>query len=175
MADYWVQKTPRELARSDSLRSWQIVMKPAVNRAGLGSGIGWDTFRHTYSTILRQLGIDLKVQEELLRHADIRTTMNIYTQAVSAEKRSAHSKVVRMVASQDLNWTVLDSNVLQLADSKHGNGGRCRIRTYLLTLLKGLSRHGWHRKSFTGSLRNNYWTQIGLRTDPGQVLGRLWQ
>jgi site-specific recombinase XerD len=32
--------------------------------------------------MLRPLGVDLKVQQELLRHADIRTTMNIYTQAV---------------------------------------------------------------------------------------------
>ncbi|MFI5090767.1 MAG: tyrosine-type recombinase/integrase [Terriglobales bacterium] len=72
-------------------------IKPAAARAGLGLGIGWHTFRHTYSTMLRQLGVDLKVQQELLRHADIRTTMNVYTQAVSEDKRSAHSKVVRMV------------------------------------------------------------------------------
>jgi integrase len=47
--------------------------------------------------MLRQLGVDVKVQQELLRHADIRTTMNVYTQAVSEQKRSAHSSVVRMV------------------------------------------------------------------------------
>jgi site-specific recombinase XerD len=47
--------------------------------------------------MLRQLGVDLKVQQELLRHADVRTTMNIYTQAVSEQKRPAHSSVVRMV------------------------------------------------------------------------------
>ena len=34
------------------------------------------------STLLHALGVDLKVQQELLRHADVRTTMNIYTQAV---------------------------------------------------------------------------------------------
>ncbi len=47
--------------------------------------------------MLRQLGVDLKVQQELLRHADTRTTMNVYTQAVSEQKRSAHSSVVRLV------------------------------------------------------------------------------
>jgi site-specific recombinase XerD len=47
--------------------------------------------------MLRQLGVDVKVQQELLRHADIRTTMNVYTQAVSEQKRAAHSKVVQMV------------------------------------------------------------------------------
>jgi hypothetical protein len=34
-----------------------------------------------------------------LRHADIRTTMNVYTQAVSEQKRAGHSKVVQMVLS----------------------------------------------------------------------------
>jgi integrase len=66
-------------------------------KAGLGAGIGWHTFRHTYSSMLRHLGVDLKVQQELLRHADIRTTMNVYTQAMPAALREANSRVVRMV------------------------------------------------------------------------------
>ena len=65
--------------------------------AGFGRRVGWHTFRNTYSSMLRQLGVDLKVQQELLRHADARTTMNIYTRAVSEQKRAAHSSVVRMV------------------------------------------------------------------------------
>jgi len=69
---------------------------PAGIRAGLGR-IGWHTFRHTYSTMLRALRVDLKVQQELLRHADIRTTMNIYTQAVPEALREANTKVVQMV------------------------------------------------------------------------------
>jgi integrase len=72
-------------------------IKPAARKSGLLDGVGWHTFRHTYSSMLRQLGVDLKVQQELLRHADIRATMNVYTQAVSEQKRLAHSKVVRMV------------------------------------------------------------------------------
>jgi integrase len=55
------------------------------------------TFRHSYSALLRSLAVDVKVQQELLRHADIRTTMNIYTQAVPEALREANSKVVRMV------------------------------------------------------------------------------
>jgi len=45
----------------------------------LGEGIGWHTFRHSYSSMLRDLQVDVKVQQELLRHADIRTTLNVYT------------------------------------------------------------------------------------------------
>ena len=52
--------------------------------------------RHSHSTLLHALGVDLKVQQELLRHADIRTTMNIYTQAVPSALREANSKVVRL-------------------------------------------------------------------------------
>lgn len=69
---------------------------PAGIRCGLGP-IGWHSFRHSYSTLLRSLQVDLKVQQELLRHADIRTTMNIYTRAVPDAMRQANSKVVEMV------------------------------------------------------------------------------
>lgn len=71
-------------------------LAPAGIKAGLGR-IGWHTFRHTYSTMLRGLKVDVKVQQELLRHADIRTTLNIYTQAVPDALRQANSKVVEMV------------------------------------------------------------------------------
>jgi integrase len=76
----------------------QRQLKPAACRAGIGK-IGWHTFRHTYSTMLRSAGTDIKVQQELLRHANIQTAMNIYTQAVSDQKRAANSKVVEMVLS----------------------------------------------------------------------------
>jgi integrase len=95
----WVFASPQKAGdlplRSSAIRADQI--KPAAKAAQLGDDIGWHTFRHTYSSMLRQLGVDVKVQQELLRHADIRTTMNLYTQAVSEQKRAAHSKVVRMV------------------------------------------------------------------------------
>jgi integrase len=52
--------------------------------------------RHSHSTLLHALGVDLKVQQELLRHADVRTTMNIYTQAVPTALREAISQVVRL-------------------------------------------------------------------------------
>lgn len=48
----------------------QRQLKPAALRAGIGK-IGWHTFRHTYSTMLRSAGTDIKVQQELLRHANI--------------------------------------------------------------------------------------------------------
>jgi integrase len=67
-------------------------LKPAAAKAGIGN-IGWHTFRHTYSTLLHALGTTPAVQKELLRHANIQTTMNVYTQAISADKRDAATKV----------------------------------------------------------------------------------
>jgi len=39
----------------------------------------------------------MKVEQELMRHADIRTTMNVYGKAMDESKRAAHGKVVRLV------------------------------------------------------------------------------
>jgi len=69
---------------------------PAAIRCGIGR-IGWHSFRHTFRTLLDETGAPMKVQQELMRHADIRTTMNVYGKAMDASKREAHSKVVRMV------------------------------------------------------------------------------
>jgi len=68
-------------------------LKPAAASADIGK-IGWHTFRHTYSTLLHGFGATPAVQKELLRHANIQTTLNVYTQAISAEKREAASRVV---------------------------------------------------------------------------------
>ncbi|MGC0771322.1 MAG: tyrosine-type recombinase/integrase, partial [Candidatus Acidiferrum sp.] len=74
-------------------RRWLI---RAGEKAGVGR-LGWHSFRHTYSTLLNEYGTDIKVQQELLRHADIRTTMNIYTRAVPERLRKANRKVVRLL------------------------------------------------------------------------------
>lgn len=71
-------------------------IKPAAMRAGIGK-VGWHTFRHTFSSILHQGGTSMAVQKELLRHADIQTTMNIYTQAVSTAKREAVHRVAEVL------------------------------------------------------------------------------
>jgi integrase len=71
-------------------------IKPAAVQAGLGK-FGWHTFRHSYSTLLRSMGADIKVQQELLRHSTVQSTMNVYTQAVSEQKRLANSAVVGLL------------------------------------------------------------------------------
>jgi integrase len=68
-----------------------------VEAAGKFATLGWHTFRHTYRSWLDETGAPMKVQQELMRHASIQTTMNIYGQAMSSSKREANSKVVEMV------------------------------------------------------------------------------
>jgi integrase len=69
-------------------------LQPAAKRAGIGKWVGFHTFRHTYSTLLKANGEDVKVVQELMRHANIATTMNIYTRALTPAKRQAQSRVV---------------------------------------------------------------------------------
>jgi integrase len=91
----WVFANPAGRSRSqESILAHQL--KPAAVRAGIGK-IGWHTFRHSYSTMLRSAQVDLKVQQELLRHSTIQSTMNIYTRAIPREKREANSLVAGAV------------------------------------------------------------------------------
>jgi integrase len=52
---------------------------------------------HSYRSWLDETGAPLTVQKELMRHASIQTTMNIYGKAMTDTKRQAHRKVVEMV------------------------------------------------------------------------------
>jgi integrase len=73
-------------------------IKPALARAGItDKQIGWHSFRHSLATWLRSMGVDIKVAQELLRHANSRTTLDLYTQAISSQKRIANDNVVEMI------------------------------------------------------------------------------
>jgi integrase len=74
----------------------QDYIRPAGRKLGLGD-IGWHTFRHTYRSWLDLVGTPIGVQQKLMRHAQIATTMNVYGNAMMESKREANSKVVQMV------------------------------------------------------------------------------
>ncbi|MGO9096970.1 MAG: tyrosine-type recombinase/integrase [Bryobacteraceae bacterium] len=87
------------------------IQKKHIRKAGLAAGIGgdigWHTFRHSYRSWLDDTGAPLSVQKELMRHASIQTTMNIYGKAMTESKRLAHGRVVEMVLkSNKLKETV---------------------------------------------------------------------
>jgi integrase len=69
-----------------------------LGSAALEAGIG-HVSSHTFRTSrmwLDSVGTPVGVQQKLMRHADIRTTMNIYGDADSADMRNAHEKVVHL-------------------------------------------------------------------------------
>ena len=90
----WMFASPVQLGRLpwsyDQI--WRVYQK-AANAAGIG-GLGTHSLRHTYRSWLDSVGTPVGVQQKLMRHADIRTTMNVYGDAATDEMTQAHSKVV---------------------------------------------------------------------------------
>jgi len=69
----------------------------ATKRAGIVKHISRHTFRRTFSTLLKANGEDIKTVLGLLRQANSRITLDIYTRAVTQAKRGAQIKVVEMM------------------------------------------------------------------------------
>ena len=76
-------------------------IRPVAKAIGINKNIGWHTFRHSFGTLLKANGEDVKAVQELLRHANSRITLDVYTQAVNSNKRAAQSKVVKMMVSSE--------------------------------------------------------------------------
>ncbi len=99
MDDDWVFASP---ASKGELPYWSfslfpVYIRPALKAVEIAGKVGWHTFRHSFATILKSHGEDVKTVQELLRHANSSVTMNLYAQAVTDIKRSAQSKVARLV------------------------------------------------------------------------------
>jgi integrase len=99
MDDDWVFASPAKKGKQpywpDNLMKRYV--KPVAQKAGINKNIGWHTFRHSFGTLLKANGEDVKTVQELLRHANSRITLDVYTQAVNSHKRAAQSKVVEMM------------------------------------------------------------------------------
>jgi NAD(P)-dependent dehydrogenase (short-subunit alcohol dehydrogenase family) len=65
---------------------------PLINRGG--------SVVFTTSIALTQNSEDVKVVQELLRHANSRVTLDLYAQAGMQEKRKAQSKLVQLVLNK---------------------------------------------------------------------------
>ena len=90
----WMFASPAQLGRQPW--SYDQVWRSYL-RAGAAAGIGklgTHSLRHSYRSWLDAVGTPIAVQQKLMRHSDIRTTMNIYGDVVTDEMAHAHSKVV---------------------------------------------------------------------------------
>jgi len=72
-------------------------LKPALKAAGIPGSVGWHTLRHTFGTLMKANGEDIKTIQELLRHSNYKVTADTYTQAVTPTKRAAQTKLVKMI------------------------------------------------------------------------------
>jgi hypothetical protein len=57
--------------------------------------VSWQTLRSTFTTLLAANEGNVKVVQELLRHASSKTTMDVYAQARMADKRRAQLRLVK--------------------------------------------------------------------------------
>jgi integrase len=105
--EHWVFASPVQLGRLPWSydQVWRVYQK-AAKAAGIG-GLGTHVLRHTFRTWLGSVGTAVGVQQQLMRHADIRTTMNVYGDAVTADMAEAHGKIVGLA----LNGSQADRKV----------------------------------------------------------------
>jgi integrase len=113
----WVFASPRTHGkkpyRANSLLRRQ--MKTAAAKAGVKGSIGWHTFRRSISTWLIENDENIKVTQELIRHANSKTTLDLYAKAVTPSKRRAHQRIVdSLLAAQQAFVTAVGSQEAQV-------------------------------------------------------------
>jgi integrase len=98
-ADDWVFASPVQLGRLPwSADSVNDAYRKAATAAGIGH-VSNHSLRHTYRSWLDAVGTSVAVQQKLMRHADVRTTMNIYGDVVTDEMQQAGAKVAGLAVN----------------------------------------------------------------------------
>jgi hypothetical protein len=77
--------------RSGARRSCACIFAPPRIAPEFRSNSDGHTFRHMYSTLLRSVGTEFKVVLELVRHSTLRSTLDVYTQAITPAKHAAQA------------------------------------------------------------------------------------
>jgi hypothetical protein len=76
--------------------SGQTAIRPVAKATGINKNIGWHTFRHTFGTLLKVNGEDVKPVHELLRHASSRITIDVHT-SCKCDQEGSTEKVANMM------------------------------------------------------------------------------
>jgi len=100
-AGAWVFASPIQLGRLPwSYTGTRVEIARAAKAAGLGH-VSTHSFRHTYRSWLDAVKTPMTVQQKMMRHTDIRTTMNIYGDVVTDEMSTASLKVAELAFHGD--------------------------------------------------------------------------
>jgi integrase len=95
-AEDWIFASPLKLGRLPySYTGVWRELERAASAANIGH-LGTHSFRHTHRSWLDAVGTSVAVQQKMMRHADIRTTMNIYGDVVTDEMTTAGIKVAQL-------------------------------------------------------------------------------
>jgi integrase len=95
-AEDWVFASPFKLGRLPySYTGTRQELERASKAAGIGH-VSSHAFRHTYRSWLDAVKTPIAVQQKMMRHTDVRTTMNVYGDVVTDEMSTAGLRVAEL-------------------------------------------------------------------------------
>jgi hypothetical protein len=180
-SESWVFASPVNQGRWPYLA--QQIMRhhilPVARKLGITKRIGWHTFRHTYSTLLRSTGAELKGHAGTAASFDnSRDARYVHAGGHSREAYRARGRRRAIVPRKNTGNVGCASTesitctyfVPFCARAKIELSGKClkeiagTTRLELATsAVTETTRHGWPPKPRFGTLGNNYWTMNGPR------------
>jgi integrase len=91
----WVFASPKMRGRQPYWPSARMRhIRAAAKRVGITKHLSWQVFRHSFCTLLLANNEDVKTVQSLMRHSNIRVTLERYAHAVSGKKRAAQAQIV---------------------------------------------------------------------------------
>jgi site-specific recombinase XerD len=88
-------RSAREMRHHVRESGLQKAVKRAAQQAGIDKKTGCHTLRHSFATHMLEHGVNIRVLQELLGHADVKTT-EIYTHVMARNIRQLQSPLDRL-------------------------------------------------------------------------------
>lgn len=77
----------------------QKAVKRAAEKAGIDKKVGCHTLRHSFATHMLENGVNIRILQELLGHADVKTT-EIYTHVMAQDVRGLQSPLDKLLKKE---------------------------------------------------------------------------